>query len=70
MSYPSAKIKLQSKRMENKMSKSAIETLDEALEILKAKNPITAYAGMVGYLMAFATKETADRILTLVKESK
>jgi len=56
--------------MENKMSKSAIETLDEALEILKAKNPITAYAGMVGYLMAFATKETADRILTLVKESK
>ena len=45
-----------------------IETLEQALAILKAKNPDTAYAGMVGYLMAFADKKTADTILKLVKE--
>lgn len=47
---------------------NAIETLEQALAILKAKNPDTAYAGMVGYLMAFATQDTANRILKLVEE--
>ena len=53
--------------MENKMD-YPIETLEKALAILKAKNPDTAYAAMVGFLMAFADKRTADTILKLVEE--
>lgn len=47
---------------------NTIKNLNEALDILKAKNPDTAYAVMTGYLMAFASQDTANRILKLVEE--
>jgi hypothetical protein len=52
-----------------KMEKNSLEILQEALEILKEKNATTAYAGMAGYLMAFADLKTAQMVLHLVKES-
>lgn len=50
-----------------------MKKLDEALELLKSiesdsvKGHAIAYAGLSGYLMAYATNEQADKILELVK---
>ena len=69
MSYPYAKIIL-SKEKENKMS--PMKKLDLALELLKGNSEDSvrghalAYAGLSGYLMAYATDEQADKILELV----
>jgi hypothetical protein len=68
MSDPTAKLKT-SKEQEMKMEKNSLEVLQEAMDILKAKNPELAYAGMAGYLMAFADLKTAQMVLQMVKES-
>jgi hypothetical protein len=69
MSDPSDKLNLQTNKGQ-KMEKNSLQILQEALDILKAKNPELAYAGMTGYLMAFADLKTAQMILQMVKESK
>jgi hypothetical protein len=68
MSEGNAKLKI-SKEQEMKMEKNSLEVLQEAMDILKAKSPDLAYAGMAGYLMAFADLRTAQMVLQMVKES-
>lgn len=54
------------------MKQTPIQTLNEALEILKVsrKDTTTAYAALAGYLMALADEKTANTVLKIVKGNK
>jgi phosphohistidine swiveling domain-containing protein len=51
-----------------KMEKNSMEIMDKALAILKAKNPDTAYAAMVGLATASVDLKTAKFILSVVEK--